>query len=405
MFHESFGMEEEVPWKPPMPTLYEYPKDQTGSIDFSTLLHKMEASQFDPPREQHHMQWRGKNDTEPIPFNSAATSMVSRMEADIKRRNESKLRVEMFKESFMQSESPTFKNSSEPVSVFSRLSSDSQRRNLSAVRLENYLEAMNTPKVEEKKIDPKTEEQLVDRLSRDAEVRRNYRTAVSAYKQHQVSLEAKELANARHNRKPDPVVRARLESPPPKHEPPVAKPARVLTKEDAIKLGERLMHHRGKSPAELASSTIAKKESKCLTARSSKGSTSRKSLADGEVSRVLQKAKPDREEVISAMRSSPRYNHKRTMSNLVNISPSPSPVPKSARSNTPVSRLQAVIKSELNYPGDFLSIETHLMTPGARTSLDSTKPSVSSVRSLSPLQYLGWKPHIKSFEKLNLRRV
>lgn len=227
--------------------------------------------------------------------------------------------------------------------------------------------------------------------------------------------EAIEQANARHNRKPDLAVRARLESPSHKPEPIVVKPARVFSVEDGLKIGERLMHHRGKSPIELAATeqkqaafgasgattSRSRKElySGATTSRSTKTMTKRQRSDD-----TKRRHKPSREDVVTAVKSASRYNHKRAMSTLLTITSSPSQGLLAVPSNLD-SKLASTIKSELDSPNEFLSIETQLRTPQARTSLDSTKPSVSSVRGVSPLQYLGWKTDIKNFEKLKLPRA
>lgn len=168
--------EVDTPWKPPKPVLYESPNDPNYSMDFSTLLKKMEASQVDIPSEEKAHRWIGKpSTTEAIPhFNaeakprsSAVSSLVDRMEDDAKRRYESRQRAELFKEAAQLSELPIFKATSETQGVYSRLSLDSQRRSLSAAKLASFLEVANTPKIEAKVIDRKTEVKLVSRLTRE----------------------------------------------------------------------------------------------------------------------------------------------------------------------------------------------------------------------------------------------
>jgi hypothetical protein len=167
--------EADIPWQPPKPVAYEVLKD--SSMDFSALFRKMEATNVESQDEIRPTACLHANTEALQPFNSAASpirltpsSVIERMSSDIKRRQDSKTRTEIFKESIQRSESPPHLKKSGTSSVFSRLSQDSGRRSQVSERLEVFLEAeaAKETKAVERQLDRRTEEQLVKRLTRKA---------------------------------------------------------------------------------------------------------------------------------------------------------------------------------------------------------------------------------------------
>jgi hypothetical protein len=229
---------------------------------------------------------------------------------------------------------------------------------------------------------------------------------VASYKQNQLVLESLDQANLRHSRKPDLAIRARLESPPAKPVPAVTKPTRVLSVADGVKLGARLMYHRGKTPAEGSMTSRPLKRSEGSLGRGLTARTNGRRSAELERSHSpYDRLKVKHNELLSVIMSASKYNHKRALSSLNSYTSSPATAdPTKPRTPMTISKLSAVIKSELDSAEAFPTVDTHFRTP--RSSVDSLKLSGSSRTSMSsPLNYLGLKANIRNFEKLVLHKA
>jgi hypothetical protein len=236
-------------------------------------------------------------------------------------------------------------------------------------------------------------------------LRASYRTAVASYKQNQLVLESLDQANLRHSRKPDLAIRARLESPPAKPTPAVVRPTRVLSVEEGVKLGERLMHHRGKTPEDGGMTSRPLKRIEGLLERGLTARTNGRRSVELERSHSPdERLKAKHNELLSVIKSASKYNHKRALSSLNSQTSSTTPAdPTKCRTPVTTSELSVVVKSELDSAEAFPTVDTHFRTP--RSSVDSLKLSGSSKISMSSLSYLGLKANIKNFEKLILHKA